>query len=178
MTAIGGRPKHEISYRGVWGEHTCPKSVTIIHSVVGDPTTNLPIERRAALHKIQIICECWSALASRYKYHKRKIRFHSLAPIAWTDWQDHTFRDHFYSMYLENVIQRWQNPNRDDELQWGFLSMKLAPYRDSSFDSYLVELEECSACASCMSGGRPRSPSGFTSCFFVFKTLWCRWCHS
>ena len=81
------------------------------------------VERRAALHKIQFIYECWSALASRYKYHKRKIRFHSLYPIAWTDWQDHTFRDHFYSVHLENVIQRWQNPNRDDESQWGFLSM-------------------------------------------------------
>ena len=112
---------------------------------------------------ILLICGCWSALASPYKHHKQKIGFHRLAPNAWTDWQDHTFRDHFYSMHLENVIQRWQNPNRDDESQWGFLSMKLAPYKDSSFDCCLVELEECSAYAFCESGGRPRSPSGFSS---------------
>jgi len=45
--AISGIPMREIaSYRGSWGEWSCPRGATALHSVSVNWTHNLPIERR------------------------------------------------------------------------------------------------------------------------------------
>jgi len=37
--------------RGGWGERSCPRSATAIHSVAMDRTLHLPIERRTLYHR-------------------------------------------------------------------------------------------------------------------------------
>jgi len=45
-----GRSLNSASCRGGWGDRSCPRSATVIHSVAVDRTPNLPIGRRTLNH--------------------------------------------------------------------------------------------------------------------------------
>jgi len=48
---VAGRSLKFASCRGGWGERSCPRSATAIHSVFVDQTPNLPIGRRTLYHR-------------------------------------------------------------------------------------------------------------------------------
>ena len=51
---VAGRSLKYASCRGGWGERSCPRSATAIHSVAADRTPNLPIGRRT----LKPLCYC------------------------------------------------------------------------------------------------------------------------
>ena len=56
------------SCRGGWGEHSCPRSATAIHSMTVDRTPNLPIERQTLYHwAIAAPQHCWWTQSSVLK---------------------------------------------------------------------------------------------------------------
>jgi len=69
------------SYRGSWGERSCPRSATAIHSVSVNRTNNLPIERWT-LHHWAIAASAKSSSAMpRCQHGRRKGVQEGLTPL-------------------------------------------------------------------------------------------------
>jgi len=65
VTAVGCR-LNSASWPGGWGDRSCPRNATVIHSVAVNRTHNLPIEMRTPY--------CWTVARTR-TCSKRKLKF-------------------------------------------------------------------------------------------------------